>query len=99
MANQKVPASRAGHVVCVKVAPGRYDVAVVTNDKPIQRIARVRGVEVASRSTLDLVVLPPYVTLSGVVRDLSGAPLHGGRVGFGDQYSPGTWSNMDSDGH
>ena len=74
----------SGGIFSVDVAPGRYDVAVVTA-APVERIARVRGVDVGAESVLDVVVLPPFVTLSGTVRDRSGAPFGaGGSVTLGE---------------
>jgi hypothetical protein len=82
----------------VDVAPGRYDVAVVTQE-PVQRITRVRAVDVAADSVLDVVVLPPFVTMSGTVRDRSGAPVGGGgRVLLGDQNRIDASAHIDQQG-
>jgi hypothetical protein len=56
------------------VPAGVYELAVLTHE-PIERLARVASVAVGAATALDVVVLPPYVTLSGTVRDAAGFPL------------------------
>ena len=56
------------------VAPGLYDLGVLTTS-PVERVARIRRVQVGADTTLDVVVLPPEVTLSGTLRDASGTPF------------------------
>jgi hypothetical protein len=78
----------------IGVAAGRYNLAVLTATGPVQRIARVRDVDVANDTDLDVVVLPPYATLSGTVRNEAGVPL----AGAGLQLGP--WrARTDADGH
>ncbi|HEV3363014.1 MAG TPA: carboxypeptidase-like regulatory domain-containing protein, partial [Acidimicrobiia bacterium] len=79
------------------VPEGVYDLGVLTRSP--SRVARVRGVQVSAESTLDIVALPPYVTLSGTVRDQTGAPVRSGRVTFGDQYRVSAASNIDGEGN
>ena len=66
----------------IGAAVGRYDLAVVTAARPERRIARVRGVDVGADSELDVVILPPYAKLSGVVRDRAGNALPGVEIFF-----------------
>ena len=66
--------SGSGGRYSLKVAPGLYDLGVLTTS-PVERVTRIRRVQVGADTALDVVVLPPEVTLSGVVRDPSGTPL------------------------
>ena len=72
-------------IYSVSVRQGRYDLGVLT-EVPVERVARVRAVDIGPDTRLDVVTLPPYVTLSGTVRNASGQPVADLGVHFGRAY-------------